>query len=114
VGRLWSWPSCCGPRSDGPRGQCVDGQGASTDGVFVLRGLEEIGIIIAWLRLMSVQRDGQTPLHAASSSGNGAVVEDLIAAQAVVDAAVVRRRLQCWALFVLIGVLSEVEWSHLG
>jgi hypothetical protein len=50
---------------------------------------------------MSVQRDGQTPLHAASSSGNGAIVEDLIAAEAVVDAAAVRRRIQCMALFSL-------------
>ncbi len=59
---------------------------------------------------MSVQMDGQTPLHAASSSGNGAIVEDLIAAQAVVNAAAVRRRTQCMAMLVFIGILSEVEW----
>ncbi len=62
-------------------------------------GLEQTGIIIAWLRLISVQKDGQTPLHAASSSGDVGIVEDLIAADAMVDAAAVR--LQCWALLNL-------------
>ena len=84
--------------------------------VSMARVRQLMGLCLAWIgtnwyhhymvRLMSVQMDGQTPLHAASSSGNGAIVEDLIAAQAVVDATAVRRRIH--------GILLEVEWSHLG